>query len=96
MMYGTGKRKPKATDLQTQVIFDLPHHIDMVLEELAFNDTKLYTVVKWIAAHLNIMAVSRFVRQSPGSLTRCHNQLSYLHTPSISLVDHYRRCALSN
>ena len=37
MMYEM-RRKPKPTLLQTQGIFNLPHHIGMVSEELAFDD----------------------------------------------------------
>ena len=40
------------------LIFNLPHHIGMVWEELAFNDAVSYSVGKWIAAQLNIIAVT--------------------------------------
>ena len=37
------RRKPEQTLLPTQVISDLPHHIGMVSEELAFDDCVSYT-----------------------------------------------------
>ena len=37
------KEKPKPTLLLTQGIFNLPHHIGMVLEELTFDDAVSYT-----------------------------------------------------
>ena len=50
MMYEMRWKKPEPTLLLTQGIFNLPHHIGMVWEELAFDDNKLYTEGKWIAA----------------------------------------------
>ena len=73
------RRKPEPTLLLTQRIFNLLHHIGMVCEELAFDDTKLYIAEKGIAAQLNVMAVTEFVPLSPGSTTQCLNQLSYLY-----------------
>ena len=66
------RRKSKPTLLLTQGIFKLPHHLGMVLEQLA------YTSGKWIAAQVNVMAVTGFVPLSPDSPTPCLNQLSYL------------------
>ena len=44
MMYEMRKRKPELTLLPTQVIFNLPHHIDMVDGELvAVDDAVSYT-----------------------------------------------------
>ena len=40
------RRKLEPTHLLTQGIFNLWHHIGMVWEELAFGDTKLYTVME--------------------------------------------------
>ena len=53
MMYEM-RRKPKPTRLPTREIFNLAH-IDMVWEELA---CKIYTAEKWIAAQLNVIAVT--------------------------------------
>ena len=36
MMYAMRRRMPESTLLPTQGIFNLPHHIGMVWEELAF------------------------------------------------------------
>ena len=38
MMYEMRRRKPEPTLLLTEAIFNLQHHIDMILEELAFDD----------------------------------------------------------
>ena len=44
MMYEMRRRrKPEPTVLLTQEIFDLPHHIGIVWEELAFDDTVSFT-----------------------------------------------------
>ena len=43
MMYEVRRRKPKSTLLATQGIFNLPHHVGTVLEELAFDDAVSYT-----------------------------------------------------
>ena len=47
--------------LPTQGIFNLPHHIGMVCEELAFLwwRCKLYTAGKWIEAQINVTAMTR-------------------------------------
>ena len=42
-MYEIRRRKLEATSLPTQGILNLPHHIGMVWEELAFDDTLSYT-----------------------------------------------------
>ena len=38
VMYEMWRRKPEPTLFPTQGIFNLPHHIDMVWKELAFDD----------------------------------------------------------
>ena len=38
MMFEMGSRKPKPTLLLTQGIFDLPHQIGKIWEELAFDE----------------------------------------------------------
>ena len=38
MMYEVRRRKPEPTLLHTQEIFNLPHHIGIEWEELAFGD----------------------------------------------------------
>ena len=43
MMYEMKRRKSESTLLQTQLIFNLPHHIGMVWEEYAFDYTVSYT-----------------------------------------------------
>ena len=43
IMYEMRKRKPESTLLSTQGIFNLPHHIGIVWEELAFDDALSYT-----------------------------------------------------
>ena len=43
MMYEKRRRKRERTLLLTQVIFNLPHHISMIQEELAFDDAVSYT-----------------------------------------------------
>ena len=48
MMYEMRSRKPEPTLLRTQRIFNLPHHIGMVREELAFNDAVSYA--QWVVA----------------------------------------------
>ena len=66
MMYKVRRRKPEPTLLASQWIFDLPHQIGMVWDEVDFDDTKLYIVGKWIAAPLNVMAV---MGHQPNALT---------------------------
>ena len=46
VMYEMRRRNPESTLLLTQGIVNLPHHIDMVSEELAFDDAVSYT--QWI------------------------------------------------
>ena len=43
MMCEMKRKKPEHTLLPTQGIFKLPHHIGMVLEELAFDNAASYT-----------------------------------------------------
>ena len=43
MSYEMRRRKPEPTLLTTQGIFNLPHHIGVVWEELAFDDAVSYT-----------------------------------------------------
>ena len=43
MMDEMRRRKPKPTHLPTQEIFNLPHDIGMVFEELAFDGAMSYT-----------------------------------------------------
>ena len=43
MMYDIQRRNPKPTLLPTRGLFNLPHHIGTVREELAFDDTVHYT-----------------------------------------------------
>ena len=42
MMYEMRRRKPEPTLLLTQLIFNLPYHMSMVREELAFDDAVSY------------------------------------------------------
>ena len=59
MLYEIRWRKREPTPLMTQEIFNLPHHIGMVWEELAFDDAVSYTQRgEWIAAQLNVIAVT--------------------------------------
>ena len=43
VIYEMHRRKPEPTLFLTQGIFNLPHHIGIVLEELAFDDAVGYT-----------------------------------------------------
>ena len=43
MMYEMRRKNLEPTLLPTQAIFNLPHHIGMVGEELAFDDAVIYT-----------------------------------------------------
>ena len=43
MIYKMRRRKPEPTLLPTQGIFNLPHHIGMVCEELPFDAAVSYT-----------------------------------------------------
>ena len=43
MIYKMRRRKPGPTLLPTQGIFNLPHHVGMVWEQLAFDDAVSYT-----------------------------------------------------
>ena len=42
MMHEMRKRKPRSILLPTQWIFNLPHHIEIVRDELAFDDAVSY------------------------------------------------------
>ena len=72
-MHEMRRRMPERTILLTQGNFNLPNHIGMILEELAFDDTNLYTAEKWIEAQLIKCFVGRrfnynlFVGVSPPS-----------------------------
>ena len=68
MIYVMRRRKPEHTILPTQGIFNLPPHIGMVLEELAFDNAVSYTQ-RGNGAQLNVMAVTRILLLSPGSPT---------------------------
>ena len=59
MMYEMRRKKPERILLPTKGIFNLPDHIGVVCEELAFDDAVSYTVEKWIAAQLHVIAVTR-------------------------------------
>ena len=66
MMSEKTRRKPAPILSPTQGIFNLPHHIVMVWEELAFDDAVSYTQWwKWISAQLKVMAVTGFVPLVP-------------------------------
>ena len=72
--------KPEPTLLPTQEIVNLPHHIGIVREELAFDGAISYTQWgEWIAAELNVMSVTGFrIRTAVTRVTdRCLNQLSW-------------------
>ena len=43
MMYEMRRRKPEPTPSPHLDFFKLPHHVDMVSEELAFDDAVSYT-----------------------------------------------------
>ena len=59
MMSEMRRRNPEPTFLSTQEIFNLPYHIGKVWEELAFDYAVRYTQQgKWIAAQLNVTAVT--------------------------------------
>ena len=60
----------------------------MVREELAFDDAVRYTqwAGEWIAAQLNVVAVTVFIPLSLGTPTQCLSQLSYLPTLSYLLM----------
>ena len=60
MMYKMRRRKPELTLFPIDGIFDLPHHIGLVIwEELAFDNAVSNTQWgKWIAEQLNVMAMN--------------------------------------
>ena len=80
MMHKVGRRKPEPTLLLSQGIFNFPHHIYMVADELVIDDA-VDDSVEWIAAQVNVMALSGFISLSAGSPIQCLNQLNYLLTP---------------
>ena len=59
MMYEMRRRKPNPTLLPTQGIFNLPHYVGMVWEELVFYDAVSYTQRGNSIAQLNVLAVIR-------------------------------------
>ena len=67
MMYEMRRRKLEPTLFLTQGIDNLPHHIGMVREELAFDDA-VNTAGKWITAQLNIIAVTGIRTRLQGHL----------------------------
>ena len=54
-MHEMRRRKPEHSLLPTQGIFNLPHHIGIVREELAFDDAVSYTQW-WISKLAEVMA----------------------------------------
>ena len=71
MMHEMRRKKSEPRLLLTQGIFNLPHHIGKVGEDLAFDEAVSYTQWgNWIAAQLNAMAVTGFISLSPGTPTR--------------------------
>ena len=74
MMYEMRSWKPEHTLLQTQGIFNLPHHIGMVWEELASDNTNLYMARKWIAAQLNVMGVTGIIYPCPNAMSPPSNE----------------------
>ena len=81
MVYEMRRIKPEPTFLLTQQIFNVPRHIGMVWEELAFDDALSYTQRgNRLQQQLNAMVVMGFAPLSLGSPTQCFNQLSYLPT----------------
>ena len=76
MMHEMSKANPELTCLLTEGIFNLPHHIATVREELTFDDT----AGKWMANQINVRAVTEFIPLPPASETQRLNQLSYLIT----------------
>ena len=85
MMYEKTRRNPEPTPLLTQWIFNLPHRVGMVWEELVFDDAVSYTQRrKWIAAQLNVMPVTRIRSRCPQgyiphTLTNWANSPAPLH-----------------
>ena len=67
MMYEMRRRKRDPTLLQTQVIFNLPHHIGMAREELAFDGATSYTI-----GHPAWSAFSAVLRSEGGTLMELH------------------------
>ena len=63
MMYEMRRKKPEPTLLLTQEFFNLPHHIGMVCEELAYDDTvSLCTAGKWTGIHTFVPMVTHPAR----------------------------------
>ena len=75
-------RKPEPTLLLNQGIFNLPHHISMITWELNSDwHCTSYTVGTWIAAQINVMAVTGFVTRitKPSALTNSAISPCYTH-----------------
>ena len=69
MMYGMRMRKSEPTLLPTQRIFNLPHQIRTVWEELTFDDTVSYT--QRGNTQLNVIAVTGIRALTPHSNQLC-------------------------
>ena len=86
------KAEPSHLHLLTMGIFNLLPHVGIVLKELVFDDAVSYTYWgKWIAAQINLIAVTGIRIPVPGSHIPCSNQLSDLPTRKTSLasyIDH--------
>ena len=75
-MYEMRRHKPEPTLLLTDGIVKLPHHIGMLSEELAFDDTVG-------AAQLNVMAVAGFI-------TRLNDAKRVLITDFTIPINHFK------
>ena len=89
MMYEMRRRNPKPTLVPTQGIFNPPHHIGTVWEELAFNDvvSYKYTTWKWIAAPRNVISVTRIRTIVPKGNLPCALTNWAISPPPYSQVD---------
>ena len=82
MMYEIRRRKPEPTLLPTQGIFNLPHHVGMVWEELAPDDAVSYTQKEMGCSTAKCYSSDWHSYPSlQGSPTPRSNQQSYLPTP---------------
>ena len=86
------ERKVDPALLPIMGIFNLPHHLGMIWEEVVFDDALIYTGGKWIAAQLNVMAVTGFVHLSPGFPTE-HSP--YFRVPNKLRILLWQRAELS-
>ena len=78
-------RQPKPTLLLTRGIFNLPHHMGLVWEELAFDNAVSYTQQgNGLQYSYMLWQWSGVVPLSPGSVTPYSNKLSYLPNSSIT------------